>query len=266
MFTDVEWVVPVTRHYHWLIKPMIMLCKKYLDIPITFWSDRPIPDLDRKHKAMEIFRLDSAIYRESVGDLIKNALNQIEKPIVAIILIDMLPQNMVDLNRLELLKCFMLEYPIARGNLHFARNYEDQFKKYINTYTSDVLVRINNFYISKISCYHELLSQIGSTSLLPALWNRKFLLEFIEDHWSFDKLELPGQYKFMGHKHDHNCPYGSYVEWDRKNWFSVCTYPALYDNAHLCFTRAQDLVEIKNLKKEDKEYVMPYVPEELRIC
>lgn len=92
----IEWIVFVTRHYHFLVKPFITLCDKYFDVPLTFFSDRPIPDLNPRHKVMQVFPLDCALYREPCCNYIRKGLEQIQSPLISIQLIDQLLQDKVD--------------------------------------------------------------------------------------------------------------------------------------------------------------------------
>lgn len=69
---------------------------------------------------------------------------------------------------------------------------------------------------------------------MPAIWNKQFLLEFIEDNWQFDTIEMPGALKFS--------------QENKNRWRSVGTYPAQWKSAHLIFTRDTNLVELTMLK------------------
>lgn len=247
---NIEWIVFVTRHYHWLVNPVILLSDKYIDVPLTFFSDRKIDNVGPRHKVIEVFPLDCPIYRTQCCNLIKAALQKIDKPLVAIIMTDLLPQNHVDHNKLRAIEDFMLSNQVARTNLwHDPRglggfNIELEIQKCIDADPSVILSQDQDLKIAKLSPVHPKLALLGATSLMPAIWNKQFLIEFMEDGWSFDKIEMPGQWKFV----------------KQNKWYSAGTVPSLEEVAHLMFTHDQSFIDISAIKKEDQHLVSPYVP------
>jgi len=243
---NTEIVIPVSRHYHWLVRPALYLCRKYFNVPITFLSDRPKSDCH----AIEAFPLDMRLYHHGqvpgdCGKRLKEALCQIEAPLVALILSDMLPIRSVDMAAFYVLEQFMLEHDdVARGNLYSGTTGLDvacEVRRH-----GELLNRDPWLFILKIPADNtSVISQMGSTSLLPALWRKDFLLEFIEDQWWLDEIELPGQYKFMA----------------QDKWYSVTTLPSLMDVCHLHFTSRPEMVKLSEIKNEgDRQFVEQFVP------
>ena len=75
-------------------------------------------------------------------------------------------------------------------------------------------------------------------------------MEFVEDEWALDAIEIPGQYKFA----------------DQGKWFSVCTTPSLLEVCHLCYTRDKNVVELTSVKDEkDRELISKYIPYGFRV-
>lgn len=226
----IEYVVFVTGHYHWLLGPFLALHKKYFDVPLLFFTDRPI---DANHKI--IFKRDCKIYHEPVGKVVKNHLRQIDKPLVSLMLIDLLPKEQVNMKWLNILAQFMVDKPIARGNLF---GYDGQLVH------QEKLTSLGGLGIYKVSPFDQHIGLIGSTSLNPAIWNKEFLLEFIEDDWPLDRIEIPGHSKFK----------------QQNKWYSIGTVPSIVQMSHLCYTAAPNLVRLSEMKDEDKHYVEPFIP------
>lgn len=246
---NTEIVIPVTRHYHWLVEPALYLHEKYFDLPVTFLSDRPIPGA----VAVEAFPRDMQLYHHgqgagNCGKLLKDALLQIDNPLVTITMSDMLPVSPVDMAAFEVLERYMLEHPgVARGNLYSGdppRRWE--FASLIKHH-GELLFEDPRLSILKIPAdNHSLIGQMGSTSLNPGLWRRDFLLEFVEDAWWLDSIELPGQYKFIA----------------QDKWYSVATLPPLMDVCHLHYTSSPEMIKLSEIKnEEDRKFVERFVPE-----
>lgn len=239
----VDWIVLVTRHYHWLVKPYTVLWGKYVGTPLTFFSDRPIDDLPDPHRCVVTFPFNHALYRQPSGREFKDGLRKINAPIVALLLIDEIPQNRMDHGKLSVLVDFMLrEGNIARGSLD---RFADSIVQQIATSEPGSVRLDDGIKIVRVRPDHKGIGQLGASSLKMAVWSRKFLLEFVEDGWTFDAIELPGQHKFIR----------QYPAWE-----SVCPLPSLISVAHLCYTRAQDVVEAKWLKEEDRSVVVEAIP------
>lgn len=234
---NTEIIAYVTGRYHWLVEPLLYLYKKYFDVPLTFFSDRPIEGCN----AIEVFPRNMRIYQEPCGKLIKDALSRIDKPIVSITLMDMLPISMVDIGKFRILAKYMAEHAnVARGNLYAAVDS-------IAISSRDMLHEGDGFSIRKLSSKQH--GQIGATSILPAIWRKDFLLEFIEDAWTFDAIELPGQHKFMA----------------QDKWYSIAMLPGLYKCCHLCYTAHKNLVRLSTIPNmEDRAFVAQFVPEGFR--
>jgi hypothetical protein len=255
MTQSTENIVLVTRHYHWLVEPVIYFHHKYFDLPITFLSDRPIPG----NKVIEAFPYDMAIYKRAgekeVGRLLKDAIRQVNKPLLAITLTDMLPIHPVDMEAFHVLESYMLGHPdVARGNL-FSGNAEiTPNRGDVARLTRDlgrVLQDDPRLSILTIPANTvSVISNLCCTTLVPAIWSKEFLLDFIEDDWGFDSIELPGKYK--------------YKKQDR--WHSILTLPALLDVAHLCYTGAPTMVKLSEIvDDEDREYVAQFVPDRFEV-
>ncbi len=245
---NIEWIVFVTRHYHFLVEPFIKLCDKYFDVPLTFFSDRPIANIDKRHKVLEVFPFDCALYREPCCNYIRKGLEQIQSPIISIQLIDQLLQASVDKSQISILEKFMLHNNIARGNVCSG------FDSHIMSDGSNILHREGEASIVYVSPSNQHISTIGATNLLPALWNKQFLLEFMEDHWSFDVIEMPGTVKFAKQTKE-----------GTNKWISVGIVPAPWRTAHLIYTRDTNLVELTMLNQEDRQLVQPHIPSTLRV-
>jgi hypothetical protein len=135
------------------------------------------------------------------------------------------------MNQFAILEQFMINNPdVARGNLS---GYDGQIVH------QEKLVDIDGLGIYKISKFDPHIGLIGSTSLNPALWNREFLLEFIEDDWPLDKIEIPGNIKFQ----------------NQSKWYSIGTVPSLLESSHLCYTSQQNVVRLSEVNDEDKHLI-----------
>ncbi len=238
---NVEMIPFVTRHYHWLVKPLLYMYGKYFDVPFTFFSDRPI----NGYNVIEAFPRDMYIYKKPCGSLIKDALRQIDKPIVAIILVDEFPIHSVDMDKFQLLVQYMIDDTrVARGNLSTSPQWHIQ-------HCNDVLCTYPELSIVKIPSDHPHIGQIGSSSLnSPSLWRRDFLLEFIQDDWQFDNIEVPGCNIFA----------------EQNKWYSIGTISAIVDVCALCYTRDPTEVWLSHIPcAEDREYISRFVPEGFKI-
>ena len=88
------------------------------------------------------------------------------------------------------------------------------------------------------------IGQIGATSLLPALWRRDFLLEFAEDDWTFDHIEL-AQDKF----------------YRQTKWHSVGILPGPFVDGHVCYTASPNEARLSTIpNEEDQAFVAQFVP------
>jgi hypothetical protein len=232
-------------------EPDMYFYHKYFDVPVTFLSDRPIPGC----KFIEAFPRDIVLYKNEtrlgVGKMIKDALCKIDSRFVIIMMTDIFPVRPVDIDAVTLLAQYMVEHPnVARGNLFsgfdeyggsgnaaFLRNLALQS---IPITTSPLDIRtIPSDNTSNVG-------PIGSTHLGPALWNKDFLLEFIEDDWYLDTIEFPGQRKFQR----------------QRKWYSIVTIPPLMDIGHLCITAAPRLVRLSTIEdKEDRDVIARFIPE-----
>jgi len=233
---NTEMIAFVTRHYHWLVEPVIYMFQKYFDIPLTFFSDRPILG----HKVIEVFPRDMHIYQEPCGKLIKAALREVDKLLVYILLLDELPISSMDLHRYHILETYMMEHTnVARANLKMCHeNAVRDCGVLLYEYPELSIVRIPDTDLH--------IGQLGASSLNPALWRKDFLLEFIEDDWTFDAIEYPGQHKFMA----------------QSKWHSIGTLPALMNYSHLCFTAQPRVVWLSSIPDdEDGAFVAQFVPE-----
>lgn len=233
MLRDTAFIIPVTERFHWLVKPLLYFYDKYMPIPFVFFSDRPIEGAN----AIEVFPLNMRIYQESCGRRVKDALRKLGRLIVMFGYMDILPIRTVDLRLLGILEQYMLEDSCAaRGNLWAPA---DNVVK-----SSDEIVQEGEGYSIRMLS-SKIHGQIGATSLLPALWRMDFLLEFIEDGWTFDAVELPGQYKFMA----------------QSKWHSVGMLPGIFDSCHLCYTADRNEVRLSTIKnEEDRAFVAQFVP------
>ncbi len=248
--SSVAWIVLVTRHYHWLVKPYIELWDRHVGLPLVFFSDRLMPDLPPHHKCMVAFPENRNIYLEPCGSEFKQALERVDAPLVTMLLPDIMPQGFIDHTRLNSLIRFMGSgEKVARGNLYDG-GHDGIVNGIAQEDPSAVLHDENGMKIIRISPTNQHIGQLGSTSGMPALWSRKFLLEFVEDGWALDALELPGQHKFA----------------KQGEWFSVCTTPSLLEVCHLCYTRDKRAVELTSVKDEkDRELISKYIPSGFRV-
>lgn len=230
----IKYIAFVSRQYHWLHEPLTALHRKYFDVPITFFSDRLF---ESDHEVLKVFPEDCKLYKEPVGKLITDELKKIKEPIIGFIFMDFLPQEPMNFDRLNQLAEYMIDKPIARANLW--DNAQWQIEHEIQGEKEDFnIVRLD-----------PKKGQIGCTSLMPALWSRDFLIEFIEDDWQLDMIELPGEKKFLR----------------QDKWHSIGTFPGLLNIAHLCYTSDHKLARTSSLKDEDLKYVTPYLPENFTI-
>lgn len=116
--------------------------------------------------------------------------------------------------------------------------------------SKEIVQEGKDYSIRMLSSTDPHIGQIGSTSLLPALWRTDFLLEFIEDDWTFDAIELPGQHKFIA----------------QSKWHSVGILPGLFESCHLCYTADKSVVKLSTiLNAEDRAYTAQFVPGGFRI-
>jgi len=233
---NTEFIILVTGRYHWLIPALAYFHGKYMPVPLTLFSDRLVEGFN----AIEVFPLDMHIYQEPCGKLIKDALQRIDKPVVMFGYMDLLPSRKVDLRLLEVLEQYMMDDShAARGNLWAPA--DNSVKS-----SNDILREGDGFSIRKLPSTDQHIGQIGSSSLLPALWRKDFLLEFIEDGWTFDAIEYPGQHKFMA----------------QNKWYSVAMLPGLVETCHMCYTSDKRIVRLSTiLNEEDRAYVSQFVPE-----
>jgi len=237
-----EAVVFVTRQYHWLVKPLEVMVEKYLNIPLTYLSDRPI---ETKHKVIEAFPLDCKLYAEPVGAKVKAALSQITAPNLLFFFADFIPQEPVDMEKLNALSDFMVENPnVARANLWNA--VQEQIKSHCAESTDRLMETVGEMKIIKIATS---MGQIGSTSLMPAIWSKQFIIEFMGDDWQLDHIEVPGQKRFE----------------EQSKWFSIGTHPGLLQIAHLCYTRDLKKVHLTQLKEEDRPIFRAHIPPDFSV-
>lgn len=234
MLQDIEFIISSTGRYLWLLKPLLYLYEKYMPVPLLFFLDRPVEGVN----SVEVFLRNMDAYHEPCGMLIKAALQKVDKPIIMLGYMDFLPARKVDLGFLEVLAQYMIEDSrVARGNIWAGA--ENIIKS-----SQEILCEGDGFSIRKLSSKDH--GQIGATSLLPALWRKDFLLEFIEDNWTMDALELPGQYKFMA----------------QSKWYSVGMLPGVFDDCHLCYTADRSEVRLSTIKNgEDRAFVAQFIPE-----
>lgn len=234
-----EFIILVTGSYHWLVPPLLHFYEKYMPVPLTFFSDRPISGCN----AIEVFPRDMRIYKEECGKRIKDALLDVRNEIVMFGYMDILPILPVDLRLLEVLAQFMEDHAlIARGNLWAEADHVCS--------AGELVVHGEGYEIRKLPRDDPQIGQIGCTSLLPALWRKDFLLDFIEDRWTFDTIEYPGQRKF---------------ERQRK-WFSVALLPGLFTSCHLMYTGAPNVARLSTIPDpEDRAFVAQFVPSGYRV-
>jgi len=231
---DTEFIISGTGRYLWLLKPLLYLYEKYMPVPLLFFLDRPIEGIN----SVEVLLRDMDAYHEPCGKLIKDALQRVDKQIIMLGFMDFLPIGKVDLRSLEVLEQYMIrDCRVARGNIWAGADNIVKSSK-------ELLYEEEGCSIMKLSSKDH--GQIGATSLLPAFWRKDFLLEFIEDSWTMDALELPGQYKFMA----------------QNEWYSVGMLPGAFNECHLCFTADRNGVRLSTIKdEEDRAFVERYVPE-----
>ena len=232
---NTEFVIFVTGRYHWLLEPLLYFYEKYMPVPLTFFSDRPIEGCN----AVEVFSKDMRIYHEPCGKLIKDALRNLKKPIVMFGYMDLLPIREVDLRLLGILEQYMAgNCHVARGNLWAGAQWQIQ--------PFPVILEHPGFTIHKLPATGSGIGAVGSTTLLPALWRVDFLLDFIEDDWPLDRIESIGPTKF------------SQQSW----WYSIATFPGLFDMCHLLLTASPYLARLSTIPNvQDRAYVAQFVPE-----
>lgn len=238
---NTEFIIIVTERFHWLIEPLQYMYERYFPVPLTFFSDRLIEG----GNAIEVFPRDMQIYREPCGRLVKDALRGIDKPLVFFGYMDLLPIHLVDLQLLKFLETYMKRHSgIARGNLW---SQADNSVK--NALEWDPRGK-GGFGILDLPKDDPHIGQIGCASLLPALWRKDFLLEFIEDGWTFDQVESTGQHKFAA----------------QDKWHSVAMLPGLFDSCHLCYTSDATIARTSTIPDaEDRAFVERFVPAGMRI-
>ncbi len=242
--TNIEMVAFVTGRYHWLVNPLIIAYWKYFNVPITFLTDREM-NLPYYHKQVQCFGADCKLYKEEVGRTIKEELRKIDKPIIGMIFMDFIPQKPMDFEKLDYLSECMCRDKIARGNLW--DEVEGGLVGHPLVWEIDNYDKPNiKFRIVKIP---KEIGQIGCTSLMPALWSKDFLLEFIEDQWTLDAIELPGQHKFLA----------------QDSWYSIGSVPSLFKVGHICYTADSTEARLAGIKEEDRCFIEPFVPKEFHI-
>ena len=235
MSENTEFVILVTGRYHWLVKPLLYFYEKYMPVPLTFFSDRPIEGCN----AIEVFPHGIEIYREPCGRLVKDALQKLDKPLLMFGYMDMLPKTEVYLQFLAILERYMLDHAnVARCNLWADAQW--QIRDF------PVIAEYPGLSIHKLPGNDPGLGSIGSTHLAHALWSKDFLVEFIEDQWTFDMIESKGPEKFCR----------------QQRWYSIGTFPGLVNICHLCFTADQNEVRLSTIPDvRDREYVSRFIPE-----
>jgi len=236
---DVEFIIFVTGRFHWLKTAVTYFYGKYFDVPLTFFSDRPMDGVN----AVEVFPRDMHIYNEPCGKRIKDALAQLDKPLVMFGYMDLLPIREVNLELVQVLANYMLDRGnIARGNLW--AEIQERVRYY------PIVFGQAGLSIHYISADDPHIAGIGSTHLIHALWSREFLLGFIEDGWTLAAVERDGPTKFRKQGH----------------WTSIATYPGLVSLCHLCYTAAPNEVRLSTIEDaEDRAYVAQFVPGGYRI-
>lgn len=228
-------IIFVTGKYHWLMEPLIYLHEKYMPVPLIFFSDRPVPGQD----TIVMFSHDSALYKGPCWAKIKDGLREVGKPLVYFGYMDILPKHRVRLDLLDIFEQYMLkDQRAARGNLWSEGN---------NVVLPHPIVEEGEGYsIRTLPKNDPHVGQLGSTSLLPALWSTEFILEFADDSWTLDAMERYGQDKFIA----------------QDKWHSVSMVPGLMDTFHLCYTATPNEVRLSTiLNAEDRAYVSRYVPQ-----
>jgi hypothetical protein len=165
----------------------------------------------------------------------------------------LLLQEKVNQSQIAIIENFMLRNPIiSRVNLD--SSCQSQIHNNMLENPKDILYQENDLSIVYISPFDKHIGLVGSTHLMPAIWNKEFLLEFIEDKWTWDATERPGCHKFE-----------EQTRQNKNRWKSVATYPSQFILAHLLYTRDPNLVELRWVKEEDKQLVQPYIPSNLKV-
>jgi hypothetical protein len=136
---------------------------------------------------------------------------------------------------------------VARGNLF--NEVQGQIKNQVIEDPERLLKQYQDFQIIKLDPHNPHIGQIGTTSLMPAMWNKEFIMDFMEDDWQLDHIELPGQHKFI----------------EQSKWYSIGTYPGLFQIAHLCYTSDPEMARLTQMKEEDREIVRPHIPKNFRV-
>jgi hypothetical protein len=237
MTEDVAYIILVTGRFHWLLEPLTYFYEKYMPVPLLFFSDRPIDG----HNYKQVFPHNMAIYNEPCGQIVKRALRELGEHFVVFGYMDIWPVNPVNLNYVAKLERYMRDNPcVSRGNLW--SDVDNQVKTYGELVWTD-----GAFSIVRLP---KSIGGVGCSHLMPAIWSKDFLLEFIEDQWSFDAIELPGQYKFQR----------------QEKWHTVGTIPSLFDICHLCYTADKTEARLSTIRNEqDRQYVRQFVPKEYTI-
>jgi len=235
---DTEFIISGTGRYLWLLEPLLYMYGKYMPVPLLFFLDRPMEGIN----AVEVFLRNMRAYHEPCGGLIKDALQTVNKPVVMLGYMDFLPSRKVDLGILAGLEQYMIkDHRVVRGNIWAGADNTVKSSK-------ELLHEGEGFSIWKLSDKDH--GQIGSTSLLPALWRKDFLLEFIEDNWTMDAIEFPGQKKFAA----------------QNEWYSVGILPGVFHSCHLCYTADRREVRLSTIQnEEDRAFVAQFIPEGSRI-
>jgi hypothetical protein len=235
MTWNTDFIIFVTGRYHWLVQPLLHFYEQYMPVPLTFFSDRPIEGTNYK----EVFPRDMPIYKEPCCRLIKDALRKLDKPLVMFGYMDLLPISEVNLSHLKVLEQHVLsDSRVARANLWANAQWRIRNFPVVSSHPG--------LSIHSLSADDPSLGAIGSTHLIHALWNKRFLLSFMEDGWALDAVERDGPAKFRKQSH----------------WYSIGTFPGLFNTCHLCYTADPTEVRLSTILKEtDREYVAQYIPE-----
>lgn len=235
---NAAFLIFVTGRFHWLVPAVLHFYDKYMPVPITFVTDREMAG------SIKVFPEAMPIYKQPCGYLIKEALEKIDAPVVMLGLTDVLPIQPVNMEHLGVLVRYMEDDIFAaRGNLW--SDADDCLR-----FCQDVVMLGASFRILRLPRNDPYIGQIGATSLMPALWRKDFLLEFFDDGWTLDGIELPGQHKFE----------------QQGKWHSVALVPGMMTCCHLCYTATPGEARLSTIPDPaDRAFVRQFVPKEMRV-
>lgn len=246
--------------YKWLIEPYIHFHDKYWGDPLTIVTDLDIKT-HSKHTIIPMPSYCKHFYKDNMGKMIKETINKFPEPLAVISLPDFWPCRHVEIDRMRVLE----EYIVKNGSIARAHLWRGRGAEGVQNQSSDIVAVLNDgTAVNRISPHCRTYGQLGATSGLLAIWDKKFLNMAYPDSWTWADWELKGR-DIMATNWDVDGKTMKVNGGKWGKWYSVTTNPTLVDIQHVCYTHKSDLADLYDLLPDDKTFARPFVPKNYEI-